>query len=142
MRNLSDTNELHNFQVMITFCDIFESRALLMHKKYDFNSRRYNLASTLRSCIQITLSKVIIGLPTDDETVELFEKSLLGGFSCINNPFTFDINILMSNVKNYSVASKIFKTDENNQYDEAITEPLTKDGMKNNKLFLIGVNLI
>ena len=54
---------------------------MLIHENYGFNWRRCNLVSTLTGCIKKTQSKVIIALPTDSETVELFEKTLIGDSS-------------------------------------------------------------
>ena len=52
MRNLSDMNDLYNFQDTIMLCEIFKSRASLMREKYGVNLRRCNSASTLSGCIQ------------------------------------------------------------------------------------------
>ena len=94
------------------------------------------------------LSKIIISLPTNNEHVELLEKTLTGGFSCLNTRSSFHSEILLSSVENpdknnwndysykvsynlkldgekkYStkrVISKILKLDENNQYGYAMT---------------------
>ena len=37
MRNLSDTNDLYNFQDTCLLCEIFENRFETMNKMYDFN---------------------------------------------------------------------------------------------------------
>ena len=167
-RNLSDINDLCNFENMIIFCEIFDSRATLRHKKYGLNLRRCNSASTLSKCIQYNQSKIIIALPTDSKTVKLFEKTFMSGFSCANTHRVFDTNILMPNVKpdlanesqyrkrkdlkivyslrlkddekyqNYRVVSKM---DKNNQYGQAITKPLPTGCIKNKKRFPAGVNL-
>ena len=47
MRNTGDLNGLFNFQDTIILCEVFESRALIMNKKYKNNPRRCNSASTL-----------------------------------------------------------------------------------------------
>ena len=94
------------------------------------------------------LSKIIISLPTNNEHVELLEKTLTGGFSCLNTRLSFHSEILLPSVENpdkdnwndysykvsynlkldgekkYStkrVISKILKLDENNQYGYAMT---------------------
>ena len=54
-----------------------------MNDKYGFNTRRCNFASTLSGCIKRNQRKVLFALPTDDKTVELFEKPLIGGFSLV-----------------------------------------------------------
>ena len=83
---------------------LWNFRASLMLAKYSFNPQRCNSASTKQheawsSCIQRTHSKVIIALPTDSETVEIFKKTLISGFSCVNTRLAFDTDILMLNVK-------------------------------------------
>ena len=84
MRNLNDLNDLCNVQDVILLCEIFENCAKIMHQMYGFNPRRYNSASSLSGCITRNKSKVIIVLPTNGYIVELFEKTLIGGFSCVN----------------------------------------------------------
>ena len=66
-----------------------------MHKKFGFNPKRINSASNLSGCVQRDLSKVIIALPTNFEHAEVFEKSLIGGFSCVNTRIGFDTEVLL-----------------------------------------------
>ena len=68
-----------------------------MHKMYDFNMRRCNLASTLSGCIERDLSKVITALPTNTDVVEMFQKTITDRFSCINTRLVFDTEILLPN---------------------------------------------
>ena len=42
--------------------------------------------------------KVILVLPTNNEVVEVFERILMGGFSCVNTRLVFDTEILMPNI--------------------------------------------
>ena len=71
--------------------------------------------------------------------MRVFEKILIGGFSCVNTRLTFDTDILIKNPKTEKVlvetdvngqkqlkrfSSKILKMDENNQYGQAMTKPL------------------
>ena len=67
-------NESYNFQDTIILRQTFKSRASLMEKEIAFNPRRSNSARTLSRCIQRNLSKVVLALPIDSETDELFEK--------------------------------------------------------------------
>ena len=39
------------------------------------------------------MPKVAISLPTQAESVEVFEETLIGGFSCINTRLAFDSKI-------------------------------------------------
>ena len=61
-----------------------------MQDKYGFNLRKCNSADTLSGFIEGDLSKIIIFLPTNNEHVDLFEKTLTGGFSCANTRSSFD----------------------------------------------------
>ena len=45
------------------------------------------------------LSKINISFPTNNEQVELFEKTLTG-FSCVNTRLSFETKILLPNVEN------------------------------------------
>ena len=84
MHNLGDMNDLYNAQDTILLCEIIENRFQLMQDNYGYNPRKCNSASTLRDCIEREMSKVIIVLPTSNEVVDIFEKTLTGGFSCVN----------------------------------------------------------
>ena len=97
MRNLGDMNDLYNTQGVILLCEIIENRFQLMHDKYGFNPRKCNSASSLSGSIERDLSKVIIALPTSNETVDIFEQTLTGGFSCVNTRLAFDTEILLPN---------------------------------------------
>ena len=52
MRNLGDMNDLYNMQDVILLCEIIENRFEKMHKKFGFNPRKCNSASTLSGCVQ------------------------------------------------------------------------------------------
>ena len=108
MRNLGDMNDLYNTQDVILLCEIIENRFQLMHDKYGFNPRKCNSASSLSGSIERDLSKVIIALPTSNETVDMFEQTLTGGFSCVNTRLAFDTEILLpnSNEKGDDVSAK------------------------------------
>ena len=49
-----------------------------MQEKFGFNPRKCNSASGLSGCVQRNKSKAIIALPTCNNHVEIFEKSLAG----------------------------------------------------------------
>ena len=97
MRNLGDINDLYNAQDVILLCEIIENRFQQMYERYGYNPRKCNSASTLSGCVQRGLSKVIITLPTNIEHAEIFEKSLIGGYSCVNTRLGFDTEVLLSN---------------------------------------------
>ena len=95
MRNLGDLNDLYNMQDVILLCELIENRFQLMHEKFGFNPRKINSASTLSGCVQRDQSKVLIALPTCYEHAEVFEKSLIGGFSCVNTRIGFDSEVML-----------------------------------------------
>ena len=133
-----------------------------MQEENGFNPRKCNSASTLSGCIERERSNVIIALPTSSEVVDIFEKTLTGGFSCVNTRLAFDTEILLPNLENqqsnddvlqkdynykicyklrldsdkehktHRVISKILKLDENNQYGFAMTKPMPTDHIKLN----------
>ena len=55
-------------------------------------------ASTLSSCIEREMSPVIIALPTSNEAFDIFEPTLIGGFSSVNMRLAFDTKILLPNL--------------------------------------------
>ena len=158
MRNLGDLNDLYNTQDVILLCEIIESRFQAMQNTYGFNPRKCNSASTMSGCIEREMSKVIITLPTKIENVEIFEQTVTGRFSCVNNRLAFDTQILLPNLIeseniakknfNYKVAynlkinnerlkkrviTKILKLDENNPYGHGMTKSLPTGCIKDNK---------
>ena len=90
-----------------------------MQNETGYNSRKINWASKLRSCIQREQSKYILALPTNNWPVQIFEKTLLGGFSCVNTLLLLDTELLMPkliqkdfNKMNINQNFKEFKRDD------------------------------
>ena len=148
MRNLGDLNDLYNAQDVTLLSELIENRFQFMQDNYGFNPRKCNSASSLSGCIEREMSKVIIAFPTNVEHLEIFEKTVTGGFSCVNTRLAFDTSILCPkkldgnrdknwkvvyniNGNNKRVISKILKLDENNQYGHAMTKPLPTGCIKN-----------
>ena len=148
MRNLGDLNDLYNAQDVILLCELIENRFQFMQDKFGFNPRKCNPASSLSGCIEREMSRVIISFPTNVEHLEIFEKTITGGFSCVNTRLAFDTLILLPkksdgskdlnfkciyniNDEKKRVISKILKLDENNQYGHAMTKPLPTGCIKN-----------
>ena len=52
----------------------------------------------MSSWVQRNQSKFVIALPTSNNIVEIFERTLAGGFSWVNTRLAFDTEILMSNL--------------------------------------------
>ena len=89
-KNLGDLSDLCNTQDVILLCQILESRFQAMQNTYRFNPRKCNSVSTVSGCIKREMSKVIITLPTKIKHLAIFEQTVIGGFSCINNRLAFD----------------------------------------------------
>ena len=99
MRDMSDLNDLYNAQDVILLLEIIENRLKAMYdKSLMYNPRKCNSASKLSGCIQRGKPKVILILPTNNSVMEVFEKTLTGGFSCFNTRLSFDTEILMPNL--------------------------------------------
>ena len=75
-----------HFQEVCLLCEIVENRFEIVYKSHGYNP------SSLSGSIEQDTSKIIIALP-----MEVFKKSLSGGFSCINTRLRFDTEILMPN---------------------------------------------
>ena len=100
----------------------------------------------------------MIALPTDAEQVRVFEKTLIGGFSCVNTRLAFDTQILLpdkesekaifnleiNGAKKKRISTKILKMDENNQYGQAMTKPLPHGCIKKQKYVpsLVELNML
>ena len=105
LENLDDHNKLYNFQDIIILCEIFNNHSLQLQKVFKHNPRKCNSASSFSSCVQRDKSKCLIILPTEAEHVRVFEKTLTGGFSCVNTRLAFDSQILLAkdNIANHSL---------------------------------------
>ena len=75
----------------------------LCNDHYSFNPRKCNSSSTLSSCIEREMLRVIIALPTSNEAVDIFEKTITGGFSWVNIRLAFDAEILLPNLINEAI---------------------------------------
>ena len=80
-RHLGDLNDLYNVQDVTLLSEITENRFKTMHKTYGFNSRKCNSASAMSGYIEREMSKIILALPTKRDHVEIFERTVTGGFS-------------------------------------------------------------
>lgn len=137
--NLGELNQIYNFQDTTILCEIFEQRSSLYQKMFKYNPKKCNSSSSFSGCVHRNKSKCFIALPTNAEHVRAFEKTLIGGFSCVNTRLSFDTNILLKDSNKEKVlfdleidgkketkriSSKILKIDENNQYGKAMTKAL------------------
>ena len=94
--NTGELNQIYNFQDTIILCEMFEQRSQMFQKIFKFNPRKCNSASSFSGCVHRDKRKCCIALPTVAEHVRAFEKTLKGGFGCVNTRFSFDTEILMN----------------------------------------------
>ena len=134
LNKLSEFNDIYNFQDTIILCKIFEDRTKEMMQKFRYNPRKCTSASSLRGCIHQYLSKAIIALLTQAEVVELFEKTLIGGFSCVNTRLVFDSITLLSKIlqgqynENFKAIYKTKNEEKNIFGDKRIVTKNFKNG--------------
>ena len=145
LKTLGDMNRIYNFQDTLILFEIFEQRACLLEKLFKYNPRKCNSASSFSGYVQRNKSKCAIAMPTDAEIIRVSEKTLIGGYSCVNTRMAFDTEIFLKDSKNEKVlfkteegqvkrfSSKIIKMDENNQYGFAMTKPLPYGCIKKKK---------
>ena len=119
MRNLSDLNDLYNVQDVILLMVIIENRFQEMQNETGYNPSKINSAGKLNECTQRTQSKWVLALTNNNYHVEIFEKTLSGGFSCVNTRLSFNRDLLMPNLiekdlnkMNISQRFKAFKRDD------------------------------
>ena len=98
MGNLSDLNDLYNVQDVILLMVIIENRFQEVQSGTGYNPRKISSASKLSRCIQREQSECVLALHTNNCHVEIFEKTLSGGFSCVNTRLSFDTELLMPNL--------------------------------------------
>ena len=145
LKTLGDMNRIYNFQDTLILCEIFEQRASLLEKLFKFNPRKCNSASSFSGTVHRNKSKCNIVMPTNAEQIRVFEKTLIGGYSCVNTRMAFDTEFFLKDKNNEKVifktrdgqlkrfSFKIIKMDENNQYGFAMTKPLPCDCIKKKK---------
>ena len=136
LKTLGDLNRIYNFQDTPILCEIFEERSSLLQKLFKYNARKCNSVSSFSGCVQRLISKCSIALPTNAEIIKVFEKTVMGGYSCVNTRVGFDTDLFLKNTKKEKVvfkttegelqrlSSKIIKMNKNNQYGTAMTLPL------------------
>ena len=85
--------KVYNFQDIKILCKIFEQRPSLLKEILKYNPRKCNSASSFSRCVHRHKSKCCIALPTDADFIRIFEKTLIGGFSCLNIRLAFYTDI-------------------------------------------------
>ena len=131
MSNLGNMNDLYNMQDVVLLCEIIENRFQKMQDNFGFNPRKCNSASTLSGCVQRNQSKVIISLPTNFKHAEIFEKTLIGGFTCVNTKVGFDTEGSLPNFAKKDYANmnidESFQVYKNQNYKVAYKIKLDND---------------
>ena len=91
LKNLGELNKLYNFQDIIILYEIFENRSSQLYKSSLNITRESVIPQVFLVVVSTeTKSKCLIALPTAAEHVRVFEKTLIGGFSCVNTRLAFD----------------------------------------------------
>ena len=109
LKTLGDLNRIYDFQDTAILCEIFEERSSLLQKLFKYNAKKCNSASSFSGCVQRLQSKCSIALPTDAEIIKLFERTVMGGYICVNSRVGFDTNLFLKNTKKENL---IFKAAE------------------------------
>ena len=115
LKTLGDLNRIYNFQDTPILCEIFEERSSLLQKLFKYNARKCNSVSSFSGCVQRLISKCSIALPTNAEIIKVFEKTVMGGYSCVNTRVGFDTDLFLKNTKKEKV---VFKTTEGENYKD------------------------
>ena len=148
LKTLRDLNRIYNSQDTAILCEIFEQRSTLLQKVFKYNAKQCNSAGSFSGCIHRLKSKCRIALPTDAEIIRVFEKTLIGGYSCLNTRMAFGTDLFLKDTKNEKflfktangqlkrLSSKITKMDENNPYGMVMTRPLPYGCIKRKKKVL------
>ena len=84
----------------LILCEIFEQHSSRLQEIFKFNPRKCNSASSFCGCVHRDKSKCCIAPPTDAEHIRVFEKTLIGGFSCVNTRLACNTEILLNDNKN------------------------------------------
>ena len=100
-------NKIYNIQDTLILCEISEQRSILLQDLFKFNPRKCNSASSFSGCVQRNKSKCNIVLSTNAKNIRIFEKTLIGGYSCVNTRMAFDTELFLKDKKSERV---VFKT--------------------------------
>ena len=93
LKNLGEFTKIYNLQVTIILCQISEQHSSRLQEIFIYNPHKCNSASSFSGCVHRDKSKCCIALPTDAEHVSVFEKTMIGGFSCVNTRLAFHTDI-------------------------------------------------
>ena len=108
LENLGELNKMYNFQDTIILCEICKQRSSRPENLFKFNPGKCNSIRSFSGCAHRDKSKCYVILPTDDEHVRVFEKTLISGFSCLNTILAFHIEVLLDNKENEKVIFDLY----------------------------------
>ena len=89
LETIGNLNRIYNIQDTLILCEIFEQRSQLLQELFKFNPRKYNSASAFSGYVHRNKSKCNIVLLLDAKVLRIFEKTLIGGYSCVNTRLAF-----------------------------------------------------
>lgn len=90
LKTLGHLNHYYNIQDTLILCAIFEQREDMLQRLFKFNPRKCDSASAFSDYVHRDKNKCNIVQPRNAETVRLFEKTLIRGYSGINTRLAFD----------------------------------------------------
>ena len=118
LQNLGQLHKIYNFKDTIILCETFEQHCSYLQDLLKFNSRKCNSVSPFSGCLHRDKSNCCIALPTDTEHVRVFEKKLIGGFSCVNARLAFGAKMLLDNNENEKLVFDLYISGKNNKQKE------------------------
>ena len=118
LQNLGQLHKIYSFKDTIILCETFEQHCSHLQDLLKFNPRKCNSVSPFSGCLHRDKSNCCIALPTDTEHVRVFEKKLIGGFSCVNTRLTFGAKMLLDNNKNEKLVFDLYISGKNNKQKE------------------------
>ena len=108
LENLGELNKMYNFQDTIILCEICKQLSSHLENLFKFNPGKCNSIRSFSGCAHRDKRKCYVILPTDDEHVRVFGKTLISGFSCLNTILAFDIEVLLDNKENEKVIFDLY----------------------------------
>ena len=107
LETLGDLSRIYNIQDTLILCEIFEQRSQLLQELFKFNPRKCNSVSAFSVYVHRNKSKCNILPPLDAKIVRIFEKTLIGGYSCVNTRLAFDTEIFLKDVNTKKFCLKL-----------------------------------
>ena len=74
LKTLRDMNRIYNFQDTLISYEIFQQRSLFLEKRFKFNPRKCNSASSFSGTVHRNKSKCNIAMPTNAEQIRVLKR--------------------------------------------------------------------